>query len=62
MFAVTVVPSVETVGGAGAADDIAIWVHPADPSLSAVIGTEKSTSRSIRVYNLQGQSIQSVPV
>ncbi len=62
MFAVSVVPSVETAGSSGAADDIAIWIHPTDPAQSTVIGTAKDSSTSLRVYNLQGQSIQSVSV
>jgi 3-phytase len=61
MLAVNVVPTVETASS-GQADDIAIWIHPTDPSQSTVIGTHKTSSTSIRVYNLQGQSIQAVSV
>lgn len=35
-----------------AADDPAIWVHPEDPALSIVIGTQKQ--RGINVYDLDG--------
>mgnify|MGYP000299497654 CR=1 FL=1 len=39
-----------------AADDPAIWVHPTDPSLSTVIGTDKQGG--IAVYDLNGKQIQ----
>lgn len=42
-----------------AADDPAIWVHPTDPSLSLVIGTDKR--RGLEVYDLSGKRIQSLP-
>jgi 3-phytase len=57
--AVVVVPDVETrpVDDFGdAADDIAIWAHPRDPSLSLVIGTNKK--RGIDVYDLKGKRLQ----
>lgn len=37
-----VVPAVETANAGGAADDIAIWIHPTDPTQSRVIGAIKS--------------------
>ena len=58
--AVTVSASVETepVQSYGdAADDPAIWVHPVDPALSLIIGTQKK--RGINVYDLSGHLIQS---
>ncbi len=57
--AVVVTPDVETrpVDDFGdAADDIAIWAHPRDPSLSLVIGTNKK--RGIDVYDLKGKRLQ----
>ncbi len=41
-----------------AADDIAIWIHPTDPSSSLVIGTDKQ--RGLEVYDLQGKRRQSL--
>ncbi len=58
----TVFPSAESapVGNPGdAADDPAIWVHPSDPSLSTVIGTEKQSG--LYVYDLSGKVIQYLP-
>ncbi len=55
-----VLPSVETVPVASygdAADDAAIWVHPDNPELSIVIGSQKQ--RGINVYDLDGSLIQS---
>jgi len=57
--AVVVAPEVETrpVDDYGdAADDIAIWAHPKDPSLSLVIGTNKK--RGFDVYDLKGKRLQ----
>jgi 3-phytase len=42
-----------------AADDPAIWVHPNDPALSTVIGTDKKGG--LAVYDLAGQQIQYLP-
>jgi 3-phytase len=60
-----VMPTVETdpVWHSGdAADDIAIWVHPTDPSMSTIIGTDKAEDDSdgggIAVYELSGKEIQ----
>jgi 3-phytase len=41
-----------------AADDIAIWVHPSDPSRSRIIGTDKQ--RGLVVYTLEGEVAQEV--
>jgi 3-phytase len=53
-------PKVETdpVPTAGdAADDIAIWIHPTNPALSTVIGTDKRTG-GLAVYDLSGNELQ----
>lgn len=42
-----------------AADDPAIWVHPHDPALSTIIGTQKRGGLS--VYDLSGHEIQYLP-
>ena len=39
-----------------AADDPAIWLHPTDPALSTVIGTDKEGG--LAVYDLDGRQIQ----
>lgn len=39
-----------------AADDIAIWVHPDDPSRSLIIGTNKKAG--IHLYDLDGRQLQ----
>jgi 3-phytase len=60
--ALPVVPAAETdpVPHEGdAADDPAIWVHPNDPALSTVIGTDKQGG--LAVYDLVGRQIQYLP-
>ena len=59
MLAVSVLPNAQTAAGSGA-DDIAIWIHPTDPSKSTIIGSLKTNASSLRVYDLSGQQIQSV--
>ena len=40
------------------ADDPCVWVHPSDPSLSVIIGTDKhEDSPGLRVYDLDGAQI-----
>ena len=39
------------------ADDVAIWVHPTDPSLSTVIGTDKDSDGGLLVYDLAGNEL-----
>ena len=54
-----VAPTIESAPVADfgdAADDPAIWVHPNNPSLSLVIGTNKK--RGIEVYDLEGKRLQ----
>lgn len=41
------------------ADDPAIWVHPADPAQSLVIGTDKS--HGLFTWNLNGSQVQYIP-
>ena len=58
--ATTVSPIVETepvVSFGDAADDPAIWVHPTNPELSVIIGSQKK--RGINVYDLDGNLLQS---
>jgi len=43
-----------------AADDMAIWIHPTDPSLSTIIGTDKQGA--FEVYDLSGARLQSIPI
>ena len=43
-----------------AADDPAIWVNPADPSSSRVLGTDKKGG--LAVYDLSGKQLQYLPV
>jgi 3-phytase len=42
-----------------AADDPAIWVHPEDPLMSLVIGTDKQLG--LYVFDLEGRTVQTVP-
>lgn len=51
----------ETTSASGA-DDIAIWIHPSDPSQSLVIGAIKTSSTSLRTYTLAGEEVQRVAV
>lgn len=62
MCAVSVVSHVETQASGGEEDDVAIWIHPTDTSQSKVVGTVKTSSSSLQVYNLAGQVVQSVGV
>ena len=41
-----------------AADDPAIWIHPSDPALSTIIGTDKQGG--LEVYNLSGTRLQTL--
>ena len=62
---VTVSPTAETdaiPSNGDAADDPAIWIHPTDPSLSIVIGTDKTSDGGLAVYNLDGSEIQFIPI
>src|SRR5262245_50639883 len=58
----TVTATVETdpvPNGGDAADDPAIWVNPADPAQSTIIGTDKRGG--LAVYDLSGKQIQYLP-
>lgn len=56
VFASVETEPVESPGDS--ADDPCIWVHPSDPSLSWIIGTDKDeTSAGLRVYDLGGVEI-----
>ncbi len=59
-----VMPTVETdpVPHSGdCADDAAIWVHPIDPNLSVIIGTDKDDSGGgLAVYDLSGTELSFV--
>jgi 3-phytase len=48
--------------GTDAADDPAIWVNPYDPSLSVIIGSDKTPNGGLVVYNLDGTVHQVVPI
>src|SRR5262245_20852475 len=59
---VTVLPTAETEPARSAgdsADDAAVWVHPTEPALSTVIGTDKLAGLS--VFDLSGQELQFLP-
>jgi 3-phytase len=59
---VQVKPTVETdpVPSVGdAADDPCVWIHPTDPSLSTIIGTDKKAG--LAVYDMAGHGIQYIP-
>ncbi len=52
-------PSVETLpvpSSGDAADDPAIWIHPTNPALSVVLGTDKHAG--LAVYDLAGNQLQ----
>ncbi|WOX06785.1 phytase [Microbulbifer pacificus] len=46
--------------GGDAADDPAIWVNPANPSASLILGTDKKSGLS--VYKLSGELVEHFPV
>ena len=59
--AVVVMPTVETdpVSSFGdAADDPAIWVHPTNPEMSMVFGTDKQLG--LNTYDMNGKTIQAL--
>lgn len=45
--------------GGDAADDPAIWINPADPAQSVIIGTQKQSG--LYVYDLDGKELQFLP-
>lgn len=54
--------SVKSESVATDADDPAIWVHPTDPSMSLIIGTNKSAAPdgAVVVFDLNGRILQSI--
>lgn len=45
------------------ADDPAIWIHPTNPALSVIIGTDKDSAHGgLYVWDLQGKQLQFVPI
>ena len=45
------------------ADDPCVWIHPTDPSLSLIIGTDKDErSAGLRVYDLDGRQVSETEV
>jgi len=57
--AISVTATAETAGTRGDADDPAIWVNPADPAASLILGTDKT--RGLFVYGLDGAERQFFP-
>ena len=45
-------------GAGDVADDVAIWVHPTEPSASLILATDKGFG--LRVYDLQGNERQAI--
>jgi 3-phytase len=52
---------VNTGSVSGDADDPAIWIHPTNPALSLVIGTDKA-GNFVYVWDMNGQELQRVSV
>ena len=42
-----------------AADDAAVWIHPTDPALSLILGTDKDAG--LAAYDLAGVQVQFSP-
>lgn len=42
-------------------DDPAIWINPADPAQSLVIGTDKDADGALYVFDLDGKIVRTVP-
>lgn len=42
-------------------DDPAIWINPADPAQSLVVGTDKDTDGALYVFDLHGKIVRTVP-
>jgi PKD repeat protein len=58
---ITVNARVNTGAVSGDADDPAIWIHPTNPALSLVIGTDK-VGNFVYVWDMNGQQLQRVSV
>ncbi len=60
LYAQAVSPVLSLSGqGAGDQDDMCIWIHPGDPSLSTIITSDKDASR-VFVYDLSGNTLQTI--
>jgi myo-inositol-hexaphosphate 3-phosphohydrolase len=57
--ATAVVETEPVLSVSDAADDVAIWRHPADPALSVIIGTDKRGG-AVEVYDLAGARLQRI--
>lgn len=55
-------PTAYTASVPGDADDCAIWIHPVDPSLSLILGTDKASGDGLHVWSLQGEALQRLAV
>src|SRR5688572_7650975 len=53
------VETTPTLHPGDSADDSAIWIHPTNPSLSTIIGTDKGGN--LEVYDLSGAVLQRIP-
>lgn len=42
-------------------DDPAIWINPADPAQSLIVGTDKDTDGALHVFDLHGKIVRTVP-
>ena len=58
---ITVNARVNTSAVSGDADDPAIWIHPTNPALSLVIGTDK-VGNFVYVWEMNGRQLQRVSV
>jgi len=57
-FSVVATAETDPVPHSGdAADDPAIWIHPTDPALSVVIGTDKDKGGGLLMYDLEGSEV-----
>ncbi len=53
-------PQVVTAPTKHDTDDPAIWINPADPAKSLIVGTDKDTDGALYVYDLDGKIVQVV--
>lgn len=53
-------PRIVTQPAAHDTDDPAIWINPADPAKSLVVGTDKDTDGALYVYDLTGKIVRVV--
>jgi len=58
---ITVNARVNTSAVSGDADDPAIWIHPTNPGLSLVIGTDK-VGDHVYIWDMNGQELQQISV